>query len=55
MVISSATHSGTAELMQRISVELQRIGEEEGPEVEASARSTTLEKSSPGPVASEET
>jgi GTP-binding protein len=55
MVISSATHSGTAELMQRISVELQRIGEEEGPEVAASAPSTTFEESSLGPVASEET
>jgi GTP-binding protein len=30
-VISSAAHSGTTELMQRISVELQRIREEEGP------------------------
>jgi GTP-binding protein len=55
MVISSATHSGTAELMQRISVELQRISEEEGPEVEALTPPAPLEESAMGPAASEET
>jgi GTP-binding protein len=53
-VISSATHSGTAELMQRISVELQRIREEEPPPAATSAERLADPEESPAGLADSE-